>query len=88
MHIVPQLVGNLRARYADIRVELTEVGTAAQLAAGRSGQIDIAISCVMPAKSFNRSSQRQSLYSLPRLAIIDLRHPAKNASDGASPHAD
>jgi DNA-binding transcriptional LysR family regulator len=42
--VVPQLVRSLHEGYPDIRVNLEEMGTAAQLAALRSGEIDVAIS--------------------------------------------
>src|SRR5882757_4816506 len=50
--VVPQLVLTLHEKYPDIRVEVEEMGTAAQMAALRSGAIDAAISYVVPGDEF------------------------------------
>jgi DNA-binding transcriptional LysR family regulator len=50
IHIVPKLLRNLHERYPDIRLKLKEMGTAAQLAGLRRGEIDVAISHVVPTE--------------------------------------
>jgi len=66
--VVPQLVRNLHERYPDIQVELEEMGTAAQLAALRSGEIDVAISYGIPGDEFQSKqlTAESLLVALPR----------------------
>jgi len=68
--VVPQLVRRLHEGYPDIRVELEEMGTAAQLAALRSGEIDVAISYGLLGDEF----QSKQLTAEPLFVALPRNH--------------
>ena len=68
--VVPQLVRSLHEGYPDIRVELKEMGTAAQLAALRSGEIDVAISYGLLGDEF----QSKQLTAEPLFVALPRNH--------------
>ncbi len=77
LHVVPQVVKTFREKYPDVQVSLHELGAEAQLAALRSGDIDVAIAYALPNPEFHwKEMTPESL-----VALLPADHPlAQNES--------
>lgn len=71
IQVIPRLVSAFREKFPEVRIRLREMGTDAQLAALRSGDIDLAIAYVLPDPEFQyREMTPESL-----VAILPASHP-------------
>jgi len=77
LSVVPQMVRAFREKYPDVQVILREIGSDAQVAALRSGDIDLAIAYALPHQEFQyREMTAESL-----VAVLPEHHPlAQNES--------
>jgi DNA-binding transcriptional LysR family regulator len=71
IQLIPETVKTFRARYPDVDIRMREMGMDAQLAALRSGEIDVAITYALPDDEF---CTRQ-LPPEPLLIALNSHHP-------------
>jgi DNA-binding transcriptional LysR family regulator len=71
IQLIPEIVKTFRARYPDVDIRMREMGMDAQLAALRSGEIDVAITYALPDEEF---CTRQ-LPPEPLLIGLNSHHP-------------
>ena len=71
MQIIPQAVKMFKAEYPEADIRMKEMGTDAQLAALRSGEIDVAITYALPDEEFHS----RSLSPEPLLLALHAQHP-------------
>ncbi|MBB6144506.1 DNA-binding transcriptional LysR family regulator [Silvibacterium bohemicum] len=71
IQLIPEIVKTFRTRYPDVDIRMREMGMDAQLAALRSGEIDVAITYALPDEEF---CTRQ-LPPEPLLIALNSHHP-------------
>jgi DNA-binding transcriptional LysR family regulator len=71
VHFIPRLVSAFRKSFPDVRIRLSEMNTDAQLAALRSGDIDLAFAYALPDPEF----QYRELTPESLVAVLPNFHP-------------